>query len=339
MPCLVVLAALAAAAWSLREPLRRDLPQRASLEGGVLRRFALWGERRIRDPRPGAVLFGDSLLVCRDGTPLAKLLHARLEEAGRAYDLLALQHPAFRPLIAYYLLDEILASRPALVVVGVNLRALGTPSDDPSFRFAALSRRLSPARALAARDALAADELGLLAPPLYRLEERLGLLYVADGIREHGRSALDRAGWWLNRRLGVGDPATLGAVVVDLQTRRDADARRLARATYATDFAASPQADVLGRVVADLRAAGARVLVYVSPVNVDYLAGLGLPDAELGLASRIEALRTAVGATPEEWLDLHASERADGFSDVWNHLARPACERVARRVAAAAAGR
>jgi hypothetical protein len=337
VPCLVVLATLAAIAWALREPARRGLPQRASIEGGVLKRFELWRARRGPGARRGAVLFGDSLLVCSDRAPLATLLAARLAETGRSYDLLALAHPAFRPIIAYYLLDDVLAARPALVVVGLNLRELGTPSDDPSFRFAALSRRLSPARALAAREALGADELGPLAPPLYRLEERLDLLYVADGIRERGRSALDTAGWWLNRRLGVGDTATLRAVVADLQTRHDEGALRSAMSTYTTDFAASPQADVLRLALEELRAADARVLLYVSPVNVEYLAALGLSDAELALADRVEALRLAVGATPAEWLDLHASERADGFSDVWNHLTRPACERVARRLAAAIA--
>lgn len=335
LPCLVVLVALAAGAWALREPLRHGLPQRASIEGGVLRRLALWRSRRAVDPRPGALLFGDSLLLCGDGTPLANLLAGRLEAEGRPYDVLSAAHPAFRPIIAYYLLDDILAARPALVVVGLNLRVLGTPSTDPSFRFAGLSRRLAPARALAATDALRADDLDLLAPPLYRLEDRLDLLYVADGIREHGRGALAAAGQWLNRHLGTGDPDTLRALVVALQTRHDDAVRREARATYTTDFAADPQARVLRLVLDDLRAAGARVLVYVSPVDVDYLRSLGLTAAELGLAGRIEALRVAIGARPAEWLDLHASERAGGFHDVWNHLTRAGCERVAARLATA----
>jgi hypothetical protein len=48
---------------------------------------------------------------------------------------------------------------------------------------------------------------------------------------------------------------------------------------------------------------------------------------------RLDQLRIAVGATPGEWLDLHATQPAAQFRDYQNHLLTQGCIDVGRALA------
>jgi len=71
---------------------------------------------------------------------------------------------------------------------------------------------------------------------------------------------------------------------------------------------------------------------YVSPLNPRVLEAAGR-DMARSLPARIDALRRAVGATRDEWLDLHALLPAAAFRDTHGHLYLAGCVRVANPLA------
>jgi lysophospholipase L1-like esterase len=111
-----------------------------------------------------------------------------------------------------------------------------------------------------------------------------------------------------------------------------------ARAFVARDPMESALTPVLRELAGELRRGGARVLFYVSPINDAILQTReALPERRL--AERIEALRVAIGATREEWLDLHDALPREGFRDWVGHMFPLGCERVSEAVADAALAR
>jgi len=173
------------------------------------------------------------------------------------------------------------------------------------------------------RTALAREEVGLFDPFVYRLADRLGVLYLVPGLKERWRILLEARGTALNASLGV---AAARLDIRGLMGRR-LDAPR-ARKFFGANQADNPLVLVLRDLASDLRRTGATVLLYVPPINVPLLEQLGVRE-ELRLPERIEAIRAAVGATPEEWLDLHAVAPPGAFRDWVGHMAAAGCERVA----------
>ena len=235
---------------------------------------------------------------------------------------------AFGPLQHYFLLDEAIAGRPRLVLVEVNLGRMSRQQVWSGFNYAALSRELSLPRAARVRAALGVEGVTLLDPWLYRLEERLDLLYVVPGIRARWDELLTTVGTGVNALLGVQtgfDPRAFE------QLRSEARLRGLF-APEATDPA---QVTALRALGTELREAGIPVLFYVAPVNSQSLAQARLLDGG-ALATHVESLRRAVGARPTEWLDLHAAVAAPQFRDFGGHMHRAGCEQIGRVIADAA---
>lgn len=317
--------------WVARDTLGARGQRYLLIERQVIPRIAAWSEVVEPPARRKAVLWGDSV-VSWAGVDLGTSIAAELRERGVDTDLLTVAHPAFRAIHFYYLLDDVLAARPRIGVVQVNPAAFSPGWTAQSDRYRNLSRKLGPGRVPAVHDALAAEGVTLLDPFLYRLEDRLGLLYVVEGLRAWWFDELTRLGDALNAALPIASGPTVGRVLARM-SRSDAFT---VRARYGGDLAADPQAGVLREMLRRLRAADVTPLLYVTPVNVERLAALGVRDA-LDLERGIERLRQAVGATPDEWLDLHALLPATDFHDATEHLHPDASRRVAAAVADAVA--
>jgi len=153
-----------------------------------------------------------------------------------------------------------------------------------------------------------------------------------DSVRFLRDSLLDDLGGAINRELGfAAAPRSLG---LDSRERR----RREALADYDVDQAGDPAAFVLRALLGRLRRAHVATLMYVPPINLQRLDRIGVRH-ELDLRRRAQALRAAVGAAAEEWLDLHATLGKKSFRDERNHLRERGCARVSTAVAQAIVAR
>jgi len=308
--------------WIDRQGVRLRPALSDTMDTTVLPALVRWRARH-RDPSVmGVVLFGDSRVDCLNGVTVGGALAARLRANGRPADLAEVAHPGLRPLQFYYLLDEVLAGAPAAAVVEVNPAYLW-PRPPPPLRWARffnLSRELSLRGAWRMRKPLAVDGLSLLDPFIYALEEKLDLLYVADGLRDGGQVLLGRPN---GRFAGV------------LDWKRSAQDRLVIRGALAEgalfrrrvtgDVAAHPVTIVLRQLYRELRQAGVEVLFYVPPQKV-----FERPDpGEMAQSERVEAVRAAIGAQPLEWLDLHAHLTPEAFRGFSQYLRPPGCEHVA----------
>jgi hypothetical protein len=301
----------------------------SGLEIHVLPAVQAWRERVYPAGTRRGVVFGDSI-VDWAGVRLGDLVSAELGSRKADTEFLTVNHPWLRPIQFYYLLDEVLAGKPAVAVVEVDLRAFWSGwVDAPALRAKGLARLLSVRRAWRIREVLAAEGSGMIDPFVLRMEERLGVLYLVDGVRSSGQSALERLGARINAGLSLPPPPPLRAGPLDVET---------ARQWLDPDFARQRSAIVLRELLRGLREAGVVTILFVAPFDVDTMAGLGVLD-ERALAAKIEALRVAVGATPEEWRDLHGIVRSREFRDTTMHLLVPGAERVAERIGDALAPR
>jgi hypothetical protein len=232
----------------------------------------------------------------------------------------------FRPVQLYYLLDDVLGGSPDLVVIEVNLRMF-TPA--VTYRgvgnFPQLSRRLSFRRQLESQGILGEERISILDPSIYAVQEQLGWLYVPEGVRVQGNESLLGAADAVGRKLGV-----------RRRPRETESPSQRALAEYHVDFGLHPMAAVSRRILDRLREAGVSVLFYVSPVDVERLARIGVAK-EIHLDRRIETLRQGIGANPEEWLDLHDRLGHRDFRDEHNHLHREGLRVVADALAASVA--
>jgi hypothetical protein len=100
----------------------------------------------------------------------------------------------------------------------------------------------------------------------------------------------------------------------------------------------SPLLPALRAVGDELRRAGVTVLFYVSPMN-EAIIGPPVTGPERRVRARIDRLRSAVGAAPEEWLDLHDAVPSDTFRDYFGHMLPAGCERVGGAIADAVLAR
>src|SRR5262249_20845372 len=206
--------------------------------------------------------------------------------------VIPIQQRAFSALHFYSLAEDIMAGRPWITVLAVDMRSFS-----PSFvfhramEFPAVTRRLSIRRSLAVADVLHAEGLTLFDPPIYRAEEALGLLDVSAGIRTWADKLLESDGD------ATREPAAIVGVPADWRAVRyfnrygTADE---AREDYLVDQAGSPGARLLRLLVAEFRPAGRSILLYISPVDVERLAELGVA-GDIALDDRVKALRTAIG--------------------------------------------
>jgi hypothetical protein len=234
-----------------------------------------------------------------------------------------LSQPGLLPLFYYTLLDETLALPAGLVIIEVNLRTFMDPlARRGEERLPGLARKLGFPESLRVTASLEHEGLSVLDPPLMRLKEQLGMLYVLEGARETGLG-------WLH------DTGEAARTVLGLRRRSFPalnEVLRRARFSYAVDYAGSPNGEVLRAMVADLHRAQVPFVAYVAPINVEYLRTTGEFDDE-DLVRRIGELREYVGASDTEWLDLYDALPASMFRDIQNHLLGPGCVRLARPIA------
>lgn len=335
LPCSAVIAAVLAGMALERDALVGAFARTDWVDAKLVPALRAW---RARPATPGVlrgVVFGDSVLGVEPGSSvLARQVEADLGARGLSADLFAAVHGAFRAFQFYYLVDEVLATRPRLAVVEVNLRAFSRDWDARTrWRFPSASRYLSPGRVLALREVLAREDLSLLAPTLYRLQEATGTLHLGPGLRAYGEEALERSGDWVGSRLGLDGVPPTERMQRLFVTSLDAG---LARAWYGGEPADTLVARVLRELRRALREGGAVTVLLVTPVNVDRIAELGLAD-ELALPRKLAALRAAVGAAPDEWVDLHAAARPPEFLDATEHVHPETLARLAAPVAASVA--
>jgi len=332
---LVTIGSFLAFLWFVRDRLRSIGAENIFIDSHVLPEIAQWQGNVQPDTFRVAVL-GDSVLPCADprqlppgSTPddIGQEVGAMLAERGIANQVVTVTHPAFRAIHFYYLLARVLGGSPDAVVIEINPRSF---SDEwaraSSSRFGNLSRELGLREALRIRDELAAENVTLTDPLVYRFEDRAGMLWLADGIREGGRRLLQAVGEATNERLGLDSAAGRSAA------RESRFGAGLVRRQYGADWTHHPMAGVLSELLLRLHAAGVRPLFYVTPINVQRIDQLGLT-TELSLDSRLDALRSRVGAGPTEWLDLHALLPSAQFRDWTEHIREPGCRGVARAIA------
>jgi len=333
--CALASALALACLWARREPLRAEWARTIGVDSTV-QGLHQW-RRRARPPGVvGAVLFGDSLTICTWEAQMPPLVERGLARRSVRTAFVSAVHLAFRPINFYYLVNEVRAGAPRVAIVEVNLRMFSEHVlVRPEWRFVQLARMLSLPQAWRLRAVLAGEGVTQLDPPLYRLEDRLGLLYAADGLRLTAADALEHVGGRLGDAVGLARRDPYWHVARATEAIQTLDVRT-ARAEYGVRQADHPMAAALRALGEELRAGGAAVVFYVSPVNVDHLAEIGVRE-ELALGERVEALRRAVGATPEEWVDLHAAVPAEGFRDLQNHMRPLGCEIAADRVSEAVA--
>ena len=315
--------------WSQRASLVRVGRGFSGLEGQVLPAIRAWRERSYPPGTRRGVVFGDSV-VDWSGVRLGDLTSAELGARKVDTEFLTVSHPWMRPVQFYYLLDEVLAGKPQVAVVEVDLRAFWRGwVDAPVLRAKSLSRLMSFRRAWRIRGTLGAEGLGLIDPAVFRMEERLGVLYLVDGVRELGRGAFERVGTRINASLRLPPPPPLRAGPLDAAT---------ARQWVDNDFAGHRSVIVVRELLRGLRESGVVTVLFVAPFDVERMSALGVLD-EPALSARIEALRAAVGASPEEWRDLHALVPSAEIRDSFMHLLIPGAERVAEAVGTALAPR
>jgi hypothetical protein len=279
---------------------------------------------RVEDPaappaRPAVALFGDSILGGA-GQTIAASFAAR----DAALELVPVTTAMLRPVHYVYLLDEVLRARPAAALVEANVVWFGAPRVVDVRWQTRLSRHLRAERATRIAPALADELASPFDPWLFRAAERADLLFALDDVRLAATEALDAAGRRLNVALGLRSaPARGQEFPLDWLG-----------AAYAQDYVATPNTGVLRELLRGFRDAGVPVVLFVPPINQVELAALGMPAPD-DLPERIERLRAAVGARPDEWLDLHTLVPPEEFRDVVGHLKPAGKELLASALAGA----
>ena len=321
LPCAAVVLAAVAALWAGADRLTAPVLRFIQVDSVVLPAIDAWTARA--GGGEGVVLFGDSA-----AGDLGPLLVEALGARGRSVNLLSAVHPGFRPIHFYSLLDRVEAGRPQVVLIEVNFR---TFADAYVGAMPEVSRFLSPVEVRAVRPALISEGIGLFDPWLYRFQAATGLLYGLPTLRLLAQTFYYRvtaaASEWLGLR--VVEPAAARV----LKGPVDSSFLWL---HYGHDPAATAQAAVLRTLRERLQVRGITVRFYVTPLDVDRIAGLGLTEA-LGVDAKLAALRTAIGAAPDEWIDLHATAHSPDFRDFADHLQAQPLRRVAEQVADALA--
>jgi hypothetical protein len=179
------------------------------------------------------------------------------------------------------------------------------------------------------RTGLAAEDLGVLDPWIYRAEEAADVEYVAEGMHDWASVRLEEWGLRFNRAFRLSD------VGRDLRFGSGIGGAARLRRVYGAEQSHHPGATVLRALHRELRAAGVEAIFYVSPVPVWQLDEHDLR-AEIDLPGHIERLRAFIGASPEEWLDLHALVDGRGtFRDQIGHMHPAGCRAVADALLAA----
>ncbi len=330
LPALAVLALATGWLWFGRADLAQVGMKSAPFERSAMMAMLQWQAT----PPQGVfrvVVFGDSLFLVKGDADHPKQVHSialgdslKAERVPAA--VLTLVQAAFRPIHLWYLLDDVIEIRPDLVVVEVNLRLLGLQRHLPaSYRFAALSRRMSPRRLLRLRDAMQLEEVDPVGPFLWKASEAMGTLYAADGARDMGRETLKDLGLRTNAALGL---VSMGRIN-PFEKLDSADEVEL---MYGWDPEEHPGVDALRAIREELETLGIPVVFVVAPIRTDLVAKLGMRE-EIQLSARVNRLREVIGASHQEWLNLSSALPQTAFRDEQNHLTADGMQMVSDRIA------
>jgi hypothetical protein len=289
-----------------------------------------------QQPRQGArVLFlGDSLAM--DTSPPDDSIPTRLARALRA-NWLAPRDLELRRVVGsgiggfshYFLSEEAAAARPDVVVLGLNLHWFSRPWNQTIERPVLVG--WLPARRWPEAAALPLHAVGVSADLAigYRALVASGAVRAWHRLRQeqlravYARRRLESA---LQRRAGF--PADPGyrklhfaqrAARSGVERATPESARGMLGEVFRGIDERHPTLQAVDRALACHAAAGAALVVYAAPINVEHLRQLGVYDAE-GLARTLALLEARARLHGARWLDLHALLPDAAFSDFVDHL-------------------
>jgi hypothetical protein len=294
------------------------------------------------DPRSRILLLADSTAMSvRPGHNLKQRLRALLRRRKATARVVPLVYEGLDPFDYYCLADALVAARPQLVVLGINLHAFELPRSPRALRPELVGwlapRRLPEALRLPLVNWGITTDVMLLRVGLVQIGALAPWSALRDTQARVGRS-LER----LRDRVAPGSepgPATrlreaIGTHDLDRLTSdyRRAFSREGALRTYGTALRGirsdHPVLQLLATTLRQLEAAGAQSLVYVVPVKRTPLerAGLGFAGLELTLG-RVESVVRSEGAV---FVDAHALLPDDAFNDPTHFDTRWSMTRLAR---------
>jgi|GEM_PF-5887538 len=282
---------------------------------------------------PPALLLGDSTLErVSDGDTDTANLGARIR-AGMPVRTLVLSCPAYSPVhfAAYAQVLAVLPARPRLVIAPVNIRCL-SPQWDALPRYRWLHHLAAIRRCLADPEGPVPE-----APPA--LDE-------AEAAALHAQARARRVASAITGETTVGALEDIRDSGPTDAAGRRARVRQVLAYHYGLPFAPDhPCLLALGDMTRTLRGAGVWVLIYATPVNVDFAEMLDGPEMRRTIADKVAAARDAIRAAAGDdpgvaFLDLHATCRADHFFHrgyMVEHLDQHGRAALAERVVAEAA--
>lgn len=284
---------------------------------------------------PRVALLGDSVLL-GDGYSKTVPMDVRRavwlrHGAGPAPTIHPLAWPGIGPIGEYCVIDEVIAARPDLVVVEVNLRTIGAgplgPASYPELAgFIDGDRLLEAARLPLADAGITLDRLLMYRALIasghemeweYFANRQARLLHLRDTFEE-----------WLDELLGTNELADRRVVLglsayakILVPGRNRAQRAQADRNLHAALDGVSKDGSrlrVLGAGLERLRRAGVRTLVWAAPVNIEYLKTLGF--AVDGIDRSAESVRRVVEAHGASFVDLHWMLPDDAFVDSGDHV-------------------
>lgn len=325
LSCLLMVGGGLGWVWTQRSSLAwQALGNQSMIRHGVVtERINEWIRQRQRGGL-GGVVFGDSVLARPPQKPIfTPTVGAALATAGINADVLDLTYLGLDAFQFYYTLRPALAGRPRFAIVEINLRTFAADwMAAGGLHNLHLSAGLSMRQALRAHEALATKGLSLLAPLAYRLERATGMLFLFDGLRLRYRRALEGIGTQVNTLLGL-HALSRREEFTRFLPRLDA---RVVQAWYGLNFESTASAEVLCALRDELLIAGVMVQFVVAPINITAVGALGIDTEDL--ARRIARLREAIGAQPDEWIEVSDLFSPGDFMDAV-HLKVDGVERLA----------
>jgi hypothetical protein len=299
---------------------------------GVLRTFQ---DDLLRDPGHRRIaLVGDSMLVAPAGTiPLPDRVEAILNRRRKQethVSMHTLSWPAWGVIGEYCVADEIIGTKPNLIVLELNLRALESGPLGP-FAYPELAGWIRSSRLVEA-SLLPLSDAGITLNRLlfYRLIVASHLDGAWVGLLDRQARLLHMRGTledWLERKTGITTVAArqLGAgaeayrrllVPGKLRAQRVQVDAMLGSVLGGID-AHDDRLKVLEALLRTFRRADIPVLVWASPVNVQHMRSLGL--SMDGLDRSLETVRAVVEPAGARFLDLHAVLTDLSFRDSGDH--------------------
>lgn len=287
-----------------------------------------WSRTRI-------ALVGDSVLL---GDPYAKTVPdeitrtvAGLSDPSSRPGVHALAWPGIGPIAEYCVIDEIIAVRPDLVVLEVNLRSVGTGPlgavGYPEFAGFIPEDRLLEAGGLPLSDAgITFDRMltyhaivaaGRERDWFYFADRQARVLHVRDAFEEWlefetGRTEL------ADRKVILGLTAYANVLLPGRNRAQREAAEKSLRGAIDGVSRNSARLRVLGALLRRIHDAGVPALVWVAPVNLEHLKYLNVPLD--GLDRSAEAVRAIAAANGASFLDLHWALPDRAFIDSGDHV-------------------